>query len=206
MRVNYRLCADVLLRFGAAAALSIFTYRVVIEWISGPPRIVLLLLLIGQFLTVGLVLISRLPSERDWQPLSVICSVAASFYFLALDLTPGVALLPQWMGALLQSSGIAWQIYAKWSLGRAFGLLPANRGVVTTGAYRWVRHPIYSGYFTDHVGFLLASFTPHNLLVLMALDLMQVLRILQEERILKKHQPYRDYCQTVRYRFWPSVW
>ena len=34
----------------------------------------------------------------------------------------------------------------KLSLGRSFGLMPANRGVVSTGMYRLVRHPIYLGY------------------------------------------------------------
>ena len=31
--------------------------------------------------------------------------------------------------------------------------MPANRGVVSTGLYRLVRHPIYLGYLITHAGF-----------------------------------------------------
>ena len=48
-------------------------------------------------------------------------------------------------------------IAGKITLGRSFALLPANRGVVSTGVYRIVRHPIYMGYLVTHVAFLLAS-------------------------------------------------
>ena len=37
--------------------------------------------------------------------------------------------------------GLLVVIAGKMSLGRSFGLMPANRGVVSTGLYRLVRHP-----------------------------------------------------------------
>ena len=33
------------------------------------------------------------------------------------------------------------------SLGRSFGIMPRARGLVQSGLYRWVRHPIYLGEF-----------------------------------------------------------
>jgi len=39
---------------------------------------------------------------------------------------------------------------------------PANRGIVSTGAYRFVRHPIYTGIFIALAGFLLRSYTSLN--------------------------------------------
>ena len=54
-------------------------------------------------------------------------------------------------------AGLAIVIAGKITLGRSFALLPANRGVVSTGVYRIVRHPIYMGYLFTHVAFLVAS-------------------------------------------------
>jgi protein-S-isoprenylcysteine O-methyltransferase Ste14 len=46
--------------------------------------------------------------------------------------------------------------------------MPANRGVVSSGLYRLVRHPIYMGYLITHAGFLLANPTVWNIGMLLA--------------------------------------
>jgi protein-S-isoprenylcysteine O-methyltransferase Ste14 len=56
-------------------------------------------------------------------------------------------------------------VCGKLSLGRSFGLAPANRGVVST-TYRFARHPIYLGYLITHLGFLVANPTGWNFAVL----------------------------------------
>ena len=66
---------------------------------------------------------------------------------------------------------------AKVVLGRSFGLLPAQRGLVTAGPYRIVRHPIYFGYLIGHIGFLLVNFSWRNAAVLALLYVAQVVRI-----------------------------
>ena len=48
-------------------------------------------------------------------------------------------------------TGLTVVIAGKLSLGRSLGFLPANRGVVVSGLYRLVRHPIYLGYLVTHV-------------------------------------------------------
>ena len=53
--------------------------------------------------------------------------------------------------------GLAIVVAGKVALGRSFGLLPANRGVVFSGLYRVVRHPIYLGYVLTHGAFLAAN-------------------------------------------------
>ena len=57
-------------------------------------------------------------------------------------------------------------IGGKITLGRSFGLMPANRGVVCTGLYRVVRHPIYMGYLVTHVAFLAANPSLWNIVAL----------------------------------------
>ena len=96
-------------------------------------------------------------------------------------------------------------IGGKVSLGRSFGLMPANRGIVSSGLYRLVRHPIYMGYLVTHVGFVLANPTLWNVLTLVAADLGLLLRAVCEERTLARDAAYRTYQQQVRWRVVPGV-
>ena len=84
-------------------------------------------------------------------------------------------------------------IGGKLSLGRSFGLMPANRGIVSTGLYRLVRHPIYLGYLITHVGFLLANATLWNVLIFVGADVALMIRAVYEERVLARDASYRDY-------------
>jgi len=83
---------------------------------------------------------------------------------------------------------------------------PGQR-VVSTGPYRHVRHPMYSG------ALLLLAATPPALGSLVALPLVLALaavlvaRILDEERLLSAELPgYREYRHAVRWRLLPHVW
>jgi hypothetical protein len=97
------------------------------------------------------------------------------------------------------------EIYAKVFLGRSFGIVAADRGIVISGPYRIVRHPIYLGYFVTHVGFLLANWSARNLALYIVLYFFQISRILSEERILSEDAAYRDYRGRVRFRLIPGV-
>jgi protein-S-isoprenylcysteine O-methyltransferase Ste14 len=96
-------------------------------------------------------------------------------------------------------------VLGKLSLGRSFGLTPANRGIVSTGLYRFVRHPIYLGYLITHVGFVIAYPADWNLAVLAAADVALLLRAICEERTLALDDAYRAYMGRVRWRIIPGV-
>ena len=106
---------------------------------------------------------------------------------------------------LVSAIGLLIVIVGKVSLGRSFGLTPANRGVVSSGVYRLVRHPIYLGYLVTHVGFVVANPLNWNLAVLAAADIALLLRAILEEKTLAKDAAYRQYMQRVRYRLLPGV-
>lgn len=196
---------EVAARVCAAAMLSLFAYAALMQWRAAPTRITLLLLVVTESFAVGLSLFARVPVKRDWRPVAFLCSMGGTYYFLAVRLAPGVQLIPETVGAGLQLLGICWQMFAKVSLRRSFGILPANRGVVSRGAYRFVRHPMYLGYFVTNIGFLLVNFGWQNMLVYGCQFALQVVRILREERLLSADPEYRSYLRRVRYRVIPGV-
>jgi protein-S-isoprenylcysteine O-methyltransferase Ste14 len=105
----------------------------------------------------------------------------------------------------LSALGLFVVIGGKMSLGRSFGLIPANRGIVSTGLYRLVRHPIYLGYLITHVAFVAANPTLWNLALLLTADIALLARAVCEERTLARDEAYRQYQTRVRWRVVPGM-
>jgi protein-S-isoprenylcysteine O-methyltransferase Ste14 len=200
-----QLLGEIAMRLLAVAIFSMFVCSALYQFHKDPSRITLLLLAASELLTLGLAVCTRVPRERDWNPATVVISTCASFYFLAFRIEPGIHLVPETVAAGLQLVGMVIQLSAKLSLRRSYGILPANRGVVVGGPYRFARHPIYLGYFVHQVGFLSSNFGVRNLVVLVLLWGLQVYRVVREERVLVKDVKYREYTARVRYRFIPGV-
>jgi protein-S-isoprenylcysteine O-methyltransferase Ste14 len=65
------------------------------------------------------------------------------------------SLILEVIGALLFASGIALAVWARRHLGRNWGMPMTQRAepeLVTSGPYRFIRHPIYSGLLTAMLG------------------------------------------------------
>jgi protein-S-isoprenylcysteine O-methyltransferase Ste14 len=101
--------------------------------------------------------------------------------------------------------GMALQFSAKLTLARSVGMVPAHRGLHTTGPYQFVRHPMYCGYLLMHIGFLALNPTWWNLSAYAVCNSLQVLRILAEERFLSRDPAYRNYQSQVAYRLLPGI-
>ena len=145
---------------------------------------------------------SRRISRNPWDWLVALGGTITVFF-----VRPGQAkIAPESFGAALQVAGALFQVYGKVYLGRSFGIVAADRGVVMGGPYRIVRHPIYLGYLVTHVGFLLANWSFRNIAIYITEYFFQVGRILSEERLLKEDDSYRAYCERVRYRLIPFIW
>lgn len=79
--------------------------------------------------------------------------------------------------------------------------------VVSTGPYRYVRHPMYTGGCLFFVGTALLLGSWFGVLCTPLFAGLLAFRALREERVLSEElDGYRDYMQKVHYRFLPRVW
>ena len=92
------------------------------------------------------------------------------------------------------------------SLGRSFGLVPANRGVKVWGLYRFVRHPLYTGQLLVYISFVAGNLIWHNGLIFCGILTGLVYRAIAEEGFLAQDEAYDRYLSKVHYRFVPGVY
>jgi protein-S-isoprenylcysteine O-methyltransferase Ste14 len=168
-------------------------------------RLTGLLLLASETLVVVLTVLRRTTSIVDRSVKARVLTALSMVGPVLVRPASVPALAPEAMTVLLSAAGLLVVIGGKVSLGRSFGLMPANRGVVSTGLYRLVRHPIYMGYLVTHVGFVAANPTLWNVVALAGADLALVWRAVCEEETLRKDEAYRRYQTTVRWRVLPGI-
>ena len=116
---------------------------------------------------------------------------------------------PHWgvvAGLGLQLAGLAVCVMSLFALGRSFGFVAADRGLVTRGPYAVVRHPVYASYLLIQSGYLLQSISLRNVLVMVLATGCNVGRALMEERLLARSQAYGAYRRRVRWRLVPGLW
>jgi protein-S-isoprenylcysteine O-methyltransferase Ste14 len=116
---------------------------------------------------------------------------------------------PHWgvgTGLGLQLAGLAVCIPSLLTLGRSFGFVAADRGLIARGPYAIVRHPVYASYLLIQSGYVLQSISLRNFLVMALATGCNVGRALMEERLLTGSPPYRAYRRRVRWRLVPGLW
>ena len=164
-----------------------------------------LLLLASETLVVVLTVLRRTTSNVDRSYRARVLTAFSMMGPVLVRPSAGGALAPEVATVLLSAAGLTVVIAGKLSLGRSFGLMPANRGVVSSGLYRLVRHPIYLGYLITHAGFVAANPTIWNIAMLAGADVALMWRAVCEEQTLGHDQAYRAYQRTVRWRVLPGV-
>jgi len=164
-----------------------------------------LLLLASEALVVALTIVRRSPARVDRTWLARIVTTFSTFGPPLVKPDSLDALAPEALTLIISGLGLFIVVSGKISLGRSFGLVPANRGVVSSGMYRFVRHPIYLGYLITHLGFVIANPVNWNWIVLIAADVALMFRAVLEERTLSKDPEYCAYMQHTRWRIIPGV-
>lgn len=82
-----------------------------------------------------------------------------------------------------------------------------NQKLVSTGLYSVVRHPMYSAQLLVYLSVPIALGSFWALLPFLAMPVILVYRLLDEEKLLmKKLAGYKAYCKKTPYRLIPFVW
>ena len=163
-----------------------------------------LLLLMSEALVVLLTVVRRRATvvDRTWAARMIATISIVGVPFIR---PTGGGLAPDAATAVLSAVGLLVVITGKLTLGRSFGLMPANRGIVCRGIYRWLRHPIYAGYLITHAAFLVAHPSGWNAAVLVVSDAALLIRSIYEERTLSRDPEYAEYMTRVRWRVAPGM-
>jgi len=138
--------------------------------------------------------------------------------FLFVSIVPGLdhrfgwSRVPVWLSVLSLVFVLAGYLLALWVMkvnrfaSRIIEVLPDHH-VISTGPYRFVRHPMYLG---SIVLFLFSPLALGSYWALPAFALtipVYIFRLLNEEEFLRKDLPgYSEYCRKTRYHLIPFVW
>jgi protein-S-isoprenylcysteine O-methyltransferase Ste14 len=152
------------------------------------------------------------------RPVQRLLQALASGCFVAVFVLAGLDRRLEWSSVPAAASlaadavvaaglGVVFLVFRENSHASAVVEVSAGQRVVSTGPYRHVRHPMYSG------ALLLLLATPPALGSLAALPAVLALagvivaRLLDEERLLARELPgYEAYRRAVRYRLVPGIW
>ncbi|MBP7736257.1 MAG: isoprenylcysteine carboxylmethyltransferase family protein [Spirochaetes bacterium] len=117
--------------------------------------------------------------------------------------------MAHWAGALLFLAGILFRTWAIETLGdyysHAVSVMNDHR-IITTGPYRFMRHPAYAGMLAAHGGIVVFFFNYVTLAIYLLLFIPAiVVRILIEEKTLMKIEGYAEFARD-RKRLIPGLW
>jgi protein-S-isoprenylcysteine O-methyltransferase Ste14 len=161
-----------------------------------------------QFLIIIITMVIRTtPVRITPNPWYWLLAFAVTYFglFVAVFAQKGTAIVPRAVSDCISIFALVVAVFARLSLGRSIGLVPAQRDIITRGAYRFVRHPIYTGLILSYIGFSLRMFSPLNVAMsLIAIGLI-VLKSFIEEGFLREVPNYADYLDRVRWRWFPGL-
>jgi protein-S-isoprenylcysteine O-methyltransferase Ste14 len=174
-----------------------------LEWLS--------IAAIGAFYTtVTLLIVVRaapLAKARGFFPR--LAAVMGSYVLGAYAFFPRNAELPpllQLVSAMLIVAGTIDAVWVLCWLGRSFSVMAEARQLVTSGPYRFVRHPLYLAELISTLGIFIAFASPWTGVVVLVQFGAQIRRMLNEEQVLGAAFPdYAAYAARTR-RLIPGVW
>lgn len=157
---------------------------------------------------IGCLLTRRLPLRRseDWlKRCTAILGVILPLSMVGLPRAPISPLLMHVSLTFILAGTVASVVSLFW-LGRSFSILPQARGLVTSGPYRFVRHPLYLAEMLTAFGLMLQFVQPWAFLLFVAAFAVQLVRMGFEEDILREAFPeYRAY-EAATARLIPQIY
>lgn len=162
---------------------------------------------LGQLITIATMVLRRAPERITPNPLWWLLAFVATYgsLFWATFAPSGRPIVSNAVTDGLSIVSIVVLVYARLSLGRNIGFVPAQRQLVRSGAYRFVRHPIYTGLFLAWISLTLRLFSQTNVLIFITICALYFIKSLVEESFLRKDSAYATYMSHVRYRYIPWI-
>jgi protein-S-isoprenylcysteine O-methyltransferase Ste14 len=152
-------------------------------------------------------LVRRPPKRVTPNPWFWLLAFVATYGILAIAAfgQRGQPLVPWWVSNGLAVLSVVISIWGRLSLGRNIGFVPAQRQLALAGAYRFVRHPIYTGLFLSLTGFILRAYSVPNVVAALTVIGLFMIKSVIEERFLRQDPEYAEYLSRVRWRWVPGV-
>lgn len=175
------------------------------RWHHGLPLITSAL---GTLILVGTMIIRRPPKRVTPNPWYWLLAFVATYWqLLVLSLLQqGRPVVANWITNSIAVLGLLVVIWARYSLGRNIGFVPAQRELVRRGAYAYMRHPVYSGGLLTSLAFLLRAYSPQNLLLIgLGVFWFIPIKSMVEENFLRADPQYAEYIRIVRARWIPFL-
>lgn len=167
-------------------------------------KLVYILYMSMETILVFFFVIRKISESFSTKPIDWFYALAGTF--LPLFVQPSSAGIGDEIGAFIAWAGILiLTLPAIISLNRSFGLVPANRGIKTSGMYQFLRHPIYASYLFVWIGYLVSNLSMYNAILLTISAYLMIMRIFKEEAHLLQSDEYKTYASQVKWRLIPYV-
>jgi protein-S-isoprenylcysteine O-methyltransferase Ste14 len=189
----------------AGAAFAVYLLQPNLRYFVQTGRFIGLVFVIQQVWVAAVFLARRTPRSVSRRTLDWIAAWAG--WFTSFLVRPGGYQLAFGVvvGFWVQIAGLLLWAWSFAMLGRCYGIVAADRGLVTRGPYALLRHPLYAAYALGGLGYLIQSLSLWNVAVDLVAFAWQLIRIHAEERHLDG-PAYAAYRARVRWRLVPLVW
>lgn len=186
------------------ATFALYLLRPNLDFFLRTGQLMALVFVVQQAWVALVFVVRRAPETASRRPWDWIAAYGG--WFTSFLLRPGSShVVSAPVGFWIQVAGLLLWAWAFFNLGRSYGIVPANRGLVTTGPYAVVRHPLYSAYLLGGIGYLLQSLSVWNAVVVSIAVSWQLYRISAEELHLAGAD-YGAYRARVPWRLCPGIW
>ena len=165
--------------------------------------------ILQHLIVLGVALARPRPRVRDYSmPTSIAVAISYTYPYaqvICLRWSPGEE---AWHvgGLALVTLAAGLSFLSLLTIRRRFGVRPALRGLVTSGPYRFVRHPMYLSYVIGDIGYNLEEWNFVTLLLVLIGWASLLYRIHAEERVISHDAAWPGYVANVRYRLVPGLW